>query len=227
MSCFYILLAFLTSRRYNCFMNKEARQISRLGIMGGTFDPIHYGHLVTAEGARYEYGLDKVIFIPAGQPPHKLNFKRTEPWRRYEMTRLAVATNPFFEVLPLEIERPGPSYAIDTVQEISCLFPGAKIYFITGADAVSEILTWKKVEQLLSICKFIAATRPGYKLDEMRKKLEALPQDLEKNIFCMEVPALAISSTDIRQRVQKGRPIKYLLPEPVEEYITSNNIYQD
>ncbi|MDD4238093.1 MAG: nicotinate-nucleotide adenylyltransferase [Desulfotomaculaceae bacterium] len=208
-------------------MNKEARQISRLGIMGGTFDPIHFGHLVTAEGARYEYKLDKVIFIPTGQPPHKQNIKRTEPWSRFEMTRLAVATNPFFEISPLEIERPGPSYTIDTVQEIARLFPGTQIYFITGADAVSEILIWKKVEQILSICRFIAATRPGYKLGETWKKIDELPQDLKKNILCMEVPALAISSTGIRQRVREGRPIKYLLPESVEEYITSNNIYQD
>lgn len=195
--------------------------------MGGTFDPIHYGHLVTAEGARYEYALDKVIFIPAGQPPHKQNMKLTEPWRRFEMTRLAVSSNPYFEELPIEIERPGPSYAVDTVLEISRLFPGAHIYFITGADAVFQILSWKRVEQLLSICQFIAATRPGYKLDEMWKKMGPLPQDLKNNIFCMQVPALAISSTDIRQRVREGRPIKYLLPEPVEEYITSNNIYQD
>jgi nicotinate-nucleotide adenylyltransferase len=208
-------------------MSKEARKVSRLGIMGGTFDPVHYGHLVTAEGARYEYGLEKVIFIPAGQPPHKPNVKLTEPWRRFEMTRLAVATNPFFEVLPIEINRPGPSFAVDTVQEISLLYPGAQVYFITGADAVAEILSWKKVEKLLSICLFIAATRPGYKLDELWKKIEFLPQDLKKNIFCMEVPALAISSTDIRHRVREGRPVKYLLPEPVEEYITSNNIYRD
>ena len=195
--------------------------------MGGTFDPIHYGHLVTAEAARYEYGLDKVIFIPAGQPPHKPNDKRTGPWQRFEMTKLAVASNPFFEESSIEIERPGPSYTVDTVQEIFRLYTGVQIYFITGADAVSEILTWRKVEKLLSICLFIAATRPGYKLDEMWKKIGILPQDLNKNIFGMEVPALAISSTDIRQRVREGRPIKYLLPEPVEEYLTSNNIYND
>lgn len=209
-------------------MRKTAdRQVSRLGIMGGTFDPIHYGHLVAAEGARYEYRLEKVIFIPAGQPPHKPNIKLTDPWQRFEMTRLAVTSNPYFEEMPIEIERPGPSYAIDTVSEISRLFPGAQIFFITGADAVFKILSWKRVEELLSICKFIAATRPGYKLDEMWKKIGTLPQDLKKNIFCMEVPALAISSTDIRQRVREGRPIKYLLPEPVEEYIASNSIYQD
>lgn len=198
----------------------------RLGLMGGTFDPIHYGHLVTAEGARYEMGLEKVIFIPAGRPPHKPNYHITEPWRRYTMTGLAIASNPFFQASPLEVDRPGPSYTIDTVQAISRLYPEAQIYFITGADAVLEILTWKNVEQLLTLCRFIAATRPGYQLDELWKKLGRVSGCLKQNIFCMEVPALAISSTDIRRRVREGRPIKYLLPEPVEDYITKNDLYR-
>jgi nicotinate-nucleotide adenylyltransferase len=223
---FYILLAFLKTRSYNCFMSKGTNNISRYGIMGGTFDPIHYGHLVTAEGARYEFGLDKVFFIPAGQPPHKANLKLTDPWQRFEMTKLAVATNPFFETLPLEIERPGPSYAIDTIKELTRQYPGKQFYFITGADAVIEIINWKNADELLSMCFFIAATRPGIKLDDMKRKVNALPQELNKNIFCMEVPALAISSTDIRQRVTGGRPIKYLLPEKVEQYIISHNIYR-
>ena len=207
-------------------MSRETGKLCRLGIMGGTFDPIHYGHLVTAEGARYELGLEKVIFIPAGRPPHKPNYHITEPWRRYDMTGLAVASNPFFLASPQEVERPGPSYTIDTVRATSHLYPEAQIYFITGADAVLEILTWKNVEQLLSICGFIAATRPGYRLDELWARLDGLPQSLKQNIFCMEVPALAISSTDIRQRVRDGRPVKYLLPEPVEDYISKNHLYR-
>lgn len=198
-----------------------------VGIMGGTFDPIHYGHLVTAEGVRYEYGLQKVIFVPAGRPPHKLNYKITDPRHRYNMTRLAVSSNRFFDILPLEIERPGPSYSIDTVRDISRLYPAAKIFFITGADAVMEILTWKDVEQLLAICNFIAATRPGYRLDGLREVLERLPPVSRENIFTIEVPALAISSTDIRQRVREGKPIKYLIPEPVEDYIEKNRLYRD
>lgn len=197
-----------------------------IGIMGGTFDPIHYGHLVTAEGVRYEHGLHKVIFVPAGRPPHKPNCHITEPRHRYNMTCLAVASNPFFDTLPLEVERPGLSYSIDTVKDISRLYPGAEIYFITGADAVLEILSWKDVKQLLTICKFIAATRPGYKLDGLWEVLEQLPPDLRQNIFCIEVPALAISSTDIRQRVREGKPIKYLIPEPVEDYIIENGLYR-
>jgi nicotinate-nucleotide adenylyltransferase len=194
--------------------------------MGGTFDPVHYGHLVAAEAARHEQCLEKVIFIPAGKPPHKPDYHITEPWRRVTMTSLAVASNPYFLASAMEVERPGPSYTIDTVREISGLYPGARIYFITGADAVLEILAWKKVEQLLSTCRFIAATRPGYQLEHLWQKLEFLPRKLKQNILCMEVPALAISSTDIRRRVREGRPIKYLLPEPVEDYIIKNNLYR-
>ena len=194
--------------------------------MGGTFDPIHYGHLVAAEGARYEFNLEKVIFVPAGRPPHKPKWHVTDPWQRFEMTVLAVQSNPFFQALSLEVERRGPSYAIETVREIALLNPGVQVYFITGADAVSEILTWKNTEELLSICCFIAATRPGYRLEDMWEKLDRLPIGLKNNIFCMEVPALAISSSDIRQRLREGRPVKYLLPELVEEYIAKNNIYR-
>lgn len=197
----------------------------RLGIMGGTFDPIHYGHLVTAEGARFEAGLDRVIFVPAGRPPHKPNYHITEPRHRYTMTALAVASNPFFGASPLEVDRPGPSYTIDTVRALSASHVAAEIFFITGADAVLEILTWKNVEELLARCRFIAATRPGYLLDELWGKLDKISTSLKKSIICMEVPALAISSTDIRERVSQGRPIKYLLPEAVEDYITKNSLY--
>lgn len=200
--------------------------MSCLGIMGGTFDPIHYGHLVTAEGARYEMDLDRVIFVPAGRPPHKPNYNITESRHRYAMTTLAVASNPFFEASPLEVERPGPSYTIDTVAAVSAECPDAEIFFITGADAVLEILTWKNVEELLCRCRFIAATRPGYRLEELWGKLTKMSRSLKDNIICMEVPALAISSTDIRQRVREGRPIKYLLPETVEEYIAVSGLYR-
>ncbi|RJQ32951.1 MAG: nicotinate-nucleotide adenylyltransferase [Peptococcaceae bacterium] len=189
--------------------------MERVGIMGGTFDPVHYGHLVTAEEARYEFRLGKVIFVPAGQPPHKTTSQISDPKHRYAMTRMAITTNPYFQVSSLEMERGGISYAIDTVRQVTGLYPSAEIYFITGADAVLEILNWKNVEDLLSLCYFIAATRPGYRLD-----------DLKENIFYMEVPALAISSSEIRQRVQEGKPIKYLLPEAVEDYINKHGLYR-
>ncbi|NLI13416.1 MAG: nicotinate-nucleotide adenylyltransferase [Peptococcaceae bacterium] len=207
-------------------MNNETRKEYHLGVMGGTFDPIHYGHLVAAEGARHSLSLERVIFIPAGSPPHKPGYFISEPRDRYTMTCLAVASNSFFEASTLEVDRPGPSYTIDTIHALKQLYPEHQIYFITGADALLEILTWKAFEELLTICRFVAATRPGYRLSELQSKLNQLPGNLKQNILCMEVPALAISSTDIRQRVREGRPIKYLLPESVEEYVLKKHLYR-
>jgi len=201
--------------------------VQRIGIMGGTFDPIHYGHLVAAEGARYHFQLNKVIFIPAGRPPHKSGRKITDAHHRWIMTELAVASNASFDTSTLEVDRPGYSYTIDTVREMRRLYPRAELYFITGADAVLEILSWKSVDELLSMCHFIAATRPGYPLENLKKKLSGIAADQIRQITSMEVPALAISSTDIRRRVREGRPIKYLLPEPVEAYILNRGLYRE
>ncbi|MBE3588342.1 MAG: nicotinate-nucleotide adenylyltransferase [Thermoanaerobacteraceae bacterium] len=203
-----------------------AQAIKRLGIMGGTFDPIHYGHLVAAEGARHAFQLEKVIFIPAGRPPHKTGRQISSAHHRWIMTELAVASNPFFDTSTLEVDRPGYSYTIDTVREVRDLYPGAEIYFITGADAVLEILGWKNVDELLTMCWFIAATRPGYPLGNLRRRLSGIAPAPMNRIITMEVPALAISSTEIRTRVQEGRPIKYLLPEPVEAYILNRGLYR-
>lgn len=197
-----------------------------IGIMGGTFDPIHYGHLVTAEGARCDFGLDMVIFVPAARPPHKEPRRILAAEHRLRMTALAVATNPHFSVSALEVERQGPSYTIDTVREMQLTYPGREIYFITGADAVLEILTWKNVGDLMEMCFFIAATRPGYQLESLRGKLASLPSRQVARIHSLMVPALAISSTDIRQRVRQGRPIKYLLPETVEAHIHREGLYR-
>lgn len=194
-----------------------------LGIMGGTFDPIHYGHLVTAEAARCGFNLDQVIFVPSGRPPHKKEKNITLADHRYNMTKLAIDTNPFFHISRLELDRPGYSYAIDTVSEfLDRHDQEIELYFITGADAIMEIITWKNVEKLMEHCKFIAATRPGFHLHDVHH----LPEEFMEKIIFMEVPALAISSTDIRQRVAHHRPIKYLLPEPVEAYIFNNSLYQ-
>jgi len=206
-------------------MSRNTSRVRKLGIMGGTFDPIHYGHLVTAEGARDELALDKVIFVPAGKPPHKPGHDIADSGDRYKMTGLAIASNVFFEISSIEIDRPGPSYTIDTIQTVTDLYPGAEIYFITGADAVLDIITWKNVGKLLSMCYFVAASRPGYHLDELWEKVGAFIQYPKKKIFNMEVPALAISSTDIRRRVREGKTIKYLLPEPVEDYIAKHKLY--
>jgi len=198
----------------------------KIGLMGGTFDPIHYGHLVAAEAARYEFQLDKVIFVPSGQPPHKPGYGVTTAEHRYFMTALAVTSNHHFEVSREEVNRVGPSYTVDTVKKFLAQYHGeAEIYFITGADAILEILTWKNVEELMSLCYFIAATRPGYCLDEIHQRLSSLVAYRPERIKALEVPALAISSTDIRSRVREGRPIKYLLPETVESYIIKNCLY--
>jgi nicotinate-nucleotide adenylyltransferase len=207
-------------------MNTENGKERRLGIMGGTFDPIHYGHLVTAECTRYAFGLERVIFIPSGRPPHKTGHMVSEPLDRYKMTCMAIASNPFFCASAIEVERPGPSFTIDTVRSVMQQYPGAKIYFITGADALLEIFTWKDFDALLMICNFVAATRPGYRLLELKGKIDSLPGALKRNISYMEVPALAISSTDIRLRVRDGRPVKYLLPESVEDYMINNKLYR-
>lgn len=196
-----------------------------LAIMGGTFDPIHYGHLVVAEQVRHSFACDKVLFIPAAIPPHKTQNTITAVADRLAMTKMAVASNPWFEISTLEIERPGPSYTIDTVREIKETYQPENLYFITGADAVLEILSWKDVNNLLSLCKFIAATRPGYDLNNLQQRLKSLPQKYFENIIPFYVPSLAISSTDIRNRVNSGKPIKYLLPESVEDYIYDHLLY--
>lgn len=198
----------------------------RIGIMGGTFDPIHYGHLVAAEEARWHFELKQVIFIPAGHPPHKAHEKITEARHRLAMVQLAIQGNSFFVVSDMEIQRPGLSYTINTVRELRKNGHFMDIFFIVGADAILDILSWKQFDELLNTCFFIAAKRPGYRLEKLKTKLTGLTGDQLKRIIAMEVPSLAISSTDIRARVRMGRPIKYLLPENVEKYIYDNKLYK-
>ncbi|MDI3508053.1 MAG: nicotinate-nucleotide adenylyltransferase [Clostridiales bacterium] len=198
----------------------------RIGLMGGTFDPIHYGHLVTAEEIRDKFNLEKVIFVPSGHPPHKIERHVSDQEHRYLMTFLATAPNPFFEVSRMEIDRQGPTYTIDTIKQFKAEYGDEyEFYFITGADAIFEILTWKDAEQLLGLCEFIAATRPGFNNNDIKAQLEHITSRYGKEVYSVEVPSLAISSTDIRQRIREGRPIKYLLPESVEYYIKKCNLY--
>jgi nicotinate-nucleotide adenylyltransferase len=200
-----------------------------VGIMGGTFDPIHYGHLVIAEGARVQYHLEEIIFVPSGTPPHKTGRGITNPEHRFQMTQLAVKDNPYFSVSRLEIDRPGPSYAVDTIRALRGIYSErTRLYFITGADAILEILSWKDVGSLISMCHLVAATRPGYSLsglEDIVGKIRNL-HHRDFSVHTMEVPALMISSTDIRNRVLNGRPIKYLLPDAVEKYIYEHNLYR-
>lgn len=197
-----------------------------IGLMGGTFDPIHIGHLVSAEEARQQFNLDYVVFVPVGCPPHKNVADITLPEHRYLMITLAVMSNPFFKVSRFEIERPQPSYTLDTVLHYSGEEMGSNnIFFITGADAILEISTWKDYRQLLDLCTFIAVSRPGYSLSKLWKTLESECPKSIKNIHLLEIPALSISSTFIRERVALGKTIKYLTPEPVEQYIVKHKLY--
>ncbi len=196
----------------------------RLGIMGGTFDPIHYGHLVTAEEALVQFNLDRVVFMPTGVPVRKTHRTVTPAERRYLMTVIATASNPDFEVSRMEVDRPGLTYTVDTMLALRAEHgPSAELYFITGADAVWEILTWKDSERLADVCTFIAATRPGYDLSRFEQDEVAR----HINVEFMEVPALAISSTDIRDRMAVRRPVRYLLPEAVAAYIIKTGLYRD
>ncbi|PHV71498.1 hypothetical protein CS063_05475 [Sporanaerobium hydrogeniformans] len=198
----------------------------KLAIMGGTFDPIHIGHLVTAEEVRQEFDIDEVLFIPTGHPPHKASINMTTSEHRYLMTVLATAANPSFKVSKLEINREGVTYTIDTIKELKKIYgEQVKLYFITGADAIHKILTWKSSEELLQICEFVAVTRPGYNKEELIKQIEELKRKYETNIHFLEVPALAISSSDIRYRIENQKPIKYLVPPEVENYIKKYKLY--
>lgn len=188
--------------------------------MGGTFDPIHNGHLVCAEEARHQFELDEVIFVPAGNPWQKSGVSSAED--RYLLTVLATASNTRFSVSRIEIDRAGPTYTRDTLRVLGDFYAGrAQLFFVTGADAVAEILSWKDPQSVLDQAHFIAASRPTY---------EVGPRVLESfggRVSVMKIPALAISSTDIRRRVVSGRPIRYLVPREVDHYIAANEMYLD
>ena len=198
-------------------------RMMKLGVMGGTFDPIHHGHLSIASEAAYQFSLDGVLFIPAFIPPHKLDKNRAQSHHRAAMVERAIAENSCFAVSRLELEREGVSYSIDTVNRLLEIYDQAvDIYFIAGADAVLDIQSWMRAEELRERCRFIAACRPGFDL----AALDELPLQWRSRIFPLDNPLLDISSTDIRHRVAKGRPIKYLLPEAVEKYIFQQGLYR-
>lgn len=198
----------------------------RIGIMGGTFDPIHYGHLVTAEAARGEYDLDQVLFLPSGNPPHKDPTNVTDAKHRHTMAVLATLTNPHFEVSRVDIDRTGTTYTIDTLRILRDQYgPTTQLFFITGADAILEIMGWKDSEELLVMADFIAATRPGFHLEDQDGLIHNWFSSQQKRLHVLQVPAMAISSTDIRRRVRKGESIRYLVPETVDFYIRKNRLY--
>ncbi|MBT2386293.1 nicotinate-nucleotide adenylyltransferase [Streptomyces sp. ISL-11] len=191
----------------------------RLGVMGGTFDPIHHGHLVAASEVAAQFHLDEVVFVPTGQPWQKSHKTVSPAEDRYLMTVIATASNPQFSVSRIDIDRGGPTYTTDTLRELRSLNDEADLFFITGADALAQILTWRDTEELFSLAHFIGVTRPGHIL--------ANPGLPEGGVSLVEVPALAISSSDCRTRVEKGEPVWYLVPDGVVRYIDKRKLYRD
>lgn len=189
----------------------------RLGVMGGTFDPIHHGHLVAASEVQARFGLDEVVFVPTGQPWQKSGRDVAPAEHRYLMTVVATASNPRFTVSRVDIDRDGPTYTIDTLRDLHGQRPDDELFFITGADALAQILSWKDADELWDLAHFIGVTRPGYVLSE-----SGLPAD---RVSLQEVPAMAISSTDCRERVHAGEPIWYLVPDGVVQYISKHHLY--
>jgi nicotinate-nucleotide adenylyltransferase len=190
----------------------------RLGVMGGTFDPIHHGHLVAASEVQAAFGLDEVVFVPTGQPWQKADYAVSASEDRYLMTVIATAGNPRFSVSRVDIDRPGPTYTIDTLRELRARRgEKAELFFITGADALEQIMTWHDVSDLVDLAHFIGVTRPGHTLAD--------PGFPEGAVSLYEVPAMAISSTDCRSRVAAGLPIWYLVPDGVVQYISKRRLY--
>ncbi len=198
----------------------------RIGIMGGTFDPIHIGHLVIAEAVYEAYELEKVLFIPASVPPHKPGIKVAPVLNRYVMAVLATAGHPAFSVSSIEMNRSGPSYSYDTVQALRQeMGEDCEFFFIVGSDAVKELATWNHIDELLSLCHFVAATRPGSSeaVDEVIRQFGKKGQE---KIHHLSTPELEISATDIRRRIQEGRSVRFILPESVEAYIRKEGLYR-
>lgn len=194
----------------------DAARRPRIGVMGGTFDPIHHGHLAAASEVQRSFDLDEVVFVPTGQPYQKSGVSQAE--HRYLMTAIATASNPRFTVSRVDIDRPGPTYTIDTLRDLRKDRPDADLFFISGADAVAQILDWKDNDELWSLAHFVAVSRPGHPLS-----IRGLP---EQGVSSLEVPALAISSTDCRARVDRGFPVWYLVPDGVVQYISKHHLYR-
>ncbi|WP_156757756.1 nicotinate-nucleotide adenylyltransferase [Actinokineospora pegani] len=191
----------------------------RVGIMGGTFDPVHHGHLVAASEVQSRFGLDEVVFVPTGQPWQKSGHQVSPAEDRYLMTVVATASNPGFSVSRVDIDRPGATYTVDTLRDLRERRPDDDLFFITGADALEQILSWHRVKELFTLAHFIGVTRPGYNL-----QAQHLPSG---SVSLVEVPAMAISSTDCRARVAKGEPVWYLVPDGVVQYISKRGLYSE
>lgn len=197
--------------------------MSKIGIMGGTFDPIHYGHLILAEQARERFDLDQVLFITAADPPHKSGLEITPVRHRHQMTCLAVMGNERFECSTIEMDRPGPSYTIDTLKQILGLKGlGTNVYLLVGTDEAAALMSWRDPYGIQELATVVVANRPGQSVE---CALKALPDDFARQIVPLQMPGVDISSTDLRERVRSGRSIRYLVPEAVERYIVGERLY--
>ncbi|HET6938561.1 MAG TPA: nicotinate-nucleotide adenylyltransferase [Nocardioides sp.] len=192
----------------------------RVGVMGGTFDPIHHGHLVAASEVQAWFDLDEVVFVPTGDPWQKSERQVTEAEHRYLMTVIATASNPRFNVSRVDIDRAGPTYTVDTLKDLRAAMPGTELYFITGADALADIFTWRSADDLFQLANFVGCTRPGHEMDP--ETLAAIPAE---KVTMVEIPALAISSTECRARTRRGEPVWYLVPDGVVQYIAKHRLY--
>lgn len=197
----------------------------KIGIMGGTFDPIHTGHLIIGEYARTTLNLDKIIFVPVGLPPHKDNSKVSTSSRRLEMTKLAINSNSYFYLSSIEVDRKEITYTIDTIKELKKIYKEDELYFIIGGDSLFEIEKWKDFEQLIELCKFVVLERPGRTKEEIEQKKIELKLSYKIELEKIYSPLIDISSTEIRERVKNNLSIKYLVPESVEAYIMYHKLY--
>jgi nicotinate-nucleotide adenylyltransferase len=208
-------------------VQNNVRRYKKIGISGGTFDPVHYGHLIAAQEIRERLELDKVLFVPVGLPPHKKDHRVTEPEHRYNMVFEAVRSNPFFEVSRIEIDRAGYTYTIDTLLNLKATYgDDTKLFFIIGADVVPELVTWRQFEEVFKLCEFVAVNRPGSQKEDFFESIRYLKEQYSAIIHTIKLPLIEISSTDIRSRVKNDGTIKYLVPECVEKYIYENGLYK-
>jgi len=193
--------------------------------MGGTFDPLHNGHLVTAQAVYDTFNVDKVVIIPLGDAPHK-DRQLSNALDRYRMVSDAIGDNNAFAVSDMEINRQGKTYTVDTIEEIKRLNPDIIVYFIIGADEVNMVENWKSPSKLLKMCRFVAVSRPGYKISDLIKKVETVRKKFGCEMYFLEVPALDISSSELREKVKEHKSIKYLVPKEIEDYINEHKLYE-
>lgn len=200
--------------------------MNKVGILGGTFDPIHFGHLFIAENARKCFELDKVVFIPTGVPPHKVLVNVSDKTHRYNMAQLAMKGNPNFEVSDFEVAKEEISYTVDTMTALKQLYKDTDFYYIVGADSLYEIVNWKSFRKLAKIIKIVSINRMTNKFVDVEEVAKSISENYNMEIHTLEMPIIEISSTEIRRRVKEDLPIKYMLPENVERYIKKHKLYK-